>query len=91
MRVWRGELKKTSGGLTKDDLVKNKKGKIVSRRKSRQAADQNNLGEWLRNKGDRFQDMPQAHAAKGLPAPEPKPPKRAQRAPEPKPERVPPP
>ena len=88
VRVWRGELKKTTGGLTKDDLVKNKKGKIVSRRKSRQAGDQNNLGEWLRNKGDRFQDTPQARAEKGLPhtqSTEPRP------APEPKPERVPPP
>ena len=87
VRVWRGELKKTTGGLTKDDLVKNRKGKIVSRRKSRQAAEQNNLGEWLRDKGDRFQDMPQAHAAKGLKAPKPKPPKVA---PEPKPVRPPP-
>ena len=86
MRVWRGELKKTTGGLTKDDLVKNRKGKIVSRRKSRQAADQNNLGEWLRNKGDRFQDMPQAHAAKGLKALKPRPPKPV---PEPKRERPP--
>ena len=86
VRVWRGELKKTTGGLTKDDLVKNRKGKIVSRRKSRQAADQNNLGEWLRNKGDRFQDMPQAHAAKGLKAPKPSPPKPV---PEPKRERPP--
>ena len=87
MRVWRGEIKKTTGGLTKDDLVKNRKGKIVSRRKSRQAADQNNLGEWLRNKGDRFQVMPQAHAAKGLKAPKPRAPKKA---PEPKPVRPPP-
>ena len=86
VRVWRGELKKTTGGLTKDDLVKNRKGKIVSRRKSRQAADQNNLGEWLRNKGDRFQDMPQAHAAKGLKAPKPRP---AKPVPEPKRERPP--
>ena len=86
VRVWRGELKKTTGGLTKDDLVKNRKGKIVSRRKSRQAADQNNLGEWLRNKGDRFQDMPQAHAAKGLKAPKPRPPRPV---PEPKRERPP--
>ena len=86
VRVWRGELKKTTGGLTKDDLVKNRKGKIVSRRKSRQAGDQNNLGEWLRNKGDRFQDMPQAHAAKGLKAPKPSPPKPV---PEPKRERPP--
>ena len=86
VRVWRGDLKKTTGGLTKDDLVKNRKGKIVSRRESRQAADQNNLGEWLRNKGDRFQDMPQAHAAKGLKAPKPRPPKPV---PEPKRERPP--
>ena len=86
VRVWRGELKKTTGGLT--GRPQNKKGKIVSRRKSRQAGDQNNLGEWLRNKGDRFQDTPQARAEKGLPAPEPRP---AKRAPEPKAERVPPP
>ena len=87
VRVWRGEMKKTTGGLTKDDLVKNRKGKIVSRRKSRQAAQQNNLGEWLRNKGDRFEDTPQARAEKGLPRPKPKP---AKKAPEPKPKRVPP-
>ena len=90
VRVWRGELKKTTGGLTKDDLVKNKKGKIVSRRKSRQAGDQNNLGEWLRNKGDRFEDTPQARAEKGLPHTQSTKPKPAKKAPEPKPERVPP-
>ena len=45
LRVFRGELKKTSGGLTKGDLIKNKRGKIVSRRKSTQAVgDENNLG-----------------------------------------------
>ena len=56
LRVWRGELKKTSGGLTKDMLIKNKRGKIVSKKKS-QAAKQNkdnNLGQWLRTKGDPF-------------------------------------
>ena len=56
LRVWRGELKKTSGGLTKDMLIKNKRGKIVSKKKS-QAAKQNkdnNLGQWLRTKGDSF-------------------------------------
>ena len=58
LRVWRGELKKTSGGLTRDDLVKNSKGKIVSRRKSKQAGEQNNLGVWLRAKGDKFGDKP---------------------------------
>ena len=56
--VWKGELKKTSGGLTKDDLIKNKRGKLVSRRKSKQAADQNNLGDWLRSKGDKFKTKP---------------------------------
>ena len=89
VRVWRGELKKTTGGLTKDDLVKNKKGKIVSRRKSRQAAEQNNLGEWLRDKGDRFEDTPAARAAKGLA--KPKVLKAKPKAPEPKPVRPPPP
>ena len=58
IRVWKGELKKTTGGLTRDDLVKNKRGKLVSRRKSKQAAEQNNLGDWLRNKGDKFVEEP---------------------------------
>ena len=31
--VWRGVAKKTSGGLEKKDLMKNKRGKIVSRAK----------------------------------------------------------
>ena len=34
LRVWKGELKKTSGGLTKGDLIKNKRGKIVSKKRS---------------------------------------------------------
>ena len=56
LRVWKGELKKTSGGLTKPMLMKNKRGKIVSKRKSEAAKKQNanNLGEWLRSKGDQF-------------------------------------
>ena len=49
--VWRGLRKKTSGGLVKADLIKNKRGKIVSKRKSSQASDQNNLGTWLRSAG----------------------------------------
>jgi len=32
-QVWHGTAKKTSGGLTKGDLMKNKHGRIVSRRK----------------------------------------------------------
>ena len=31
--VWSGKLKRTPSGLTKKDLVKNKHGKIVSRKK----------------------------------------------------------
>ena len=56
LRVWRGELKKTSGGLRKQDLQKNKRGKIVSRKKSNAARKnkENNLGQWLRSKGDHF-------------------------------------
>ena len=55
-RVWKGELSKTSGGLTKKDLIKNKRGKIVSKKKSEAARKnkENNLGEWLRNKKDGF-------------------------------------
>ena len=32
-KVWHGTLKKTSGGLTKKDLMKNKWGRIVSKKK----------------------------------------------------------
>ena len=61
LRVWRGELKKTSGGLTKDMLIKNKRGKIVSKRKSEAARknEDNNLGSWLRKKGDTFKGKPE--------------------------------
>jgi len=56
IRVWKGELEKTSGGLRKVDLIKNKRGKIVSKSKSEAAKKnaQNNLGAWLRSKGDHF-------------------------------------
>ena len=56
-RVWKGELKKTTGGLRKQDLIKNKRGKIVSKKKSeaaRKNKDANNLGQWLRSKGEKF-------------------------------------
>ena len=51
LEVWRGIRAKTSGGLRKEDLVKNKRGKIVSKRKSEQAGEQNNLGDFLRKEG----------------------------------------
>ena len=60
LRVFLGELKKTSGGLTKKDLIKNKRGKIVSKRKSSQSKNhaENNLKTWLRSKGDKFGGEP---------------------------------
>ena len=62
LRVWRGEIKKTSGGLTKEELIRNKRGKIVSRKKSSHAVgDANNLGSWLRGKGDKFQGKPKGY------------------------------
>ena len=33
-QVWNGTAQKTSGGLTRNDLMKNKRGKIVSKKKS---------------------------------------------------------
>jgi len=53
--VWRGVRKTTSGGLTKEMLTKNKRGKIVSKKKSEQAGAQNNLGSWLREKGKKIE------------------------------------
>ena len=53
--VWRGLRKKTSGGLTKANLTKNKRGKIVSKKKSEQASSQNNLGSWLRERGKKIE------------------------------------
>ena len=58
IRVWRGEIKRTKGGLTKADLMKNKSGKIVSRRRSAAAKGNSNLGKWLRKKGQKFTDKP---------------------------------
>ena len=80
-RVWRGELKKTSGGLSKKDLVRNSRGKIVSKRKSGSAVKENNLGKWLRKSGDSFggklidagKPLPKKANPKGKPPKAPKP------------------
>jgi len=69
LRVWRGDLRKTAGGLTKNDLVRNARGKIVSRKKSKGATNENNLGKWLRSAGDSFGGKLQDA---GLPLPKPK-------------------
>ena len=76
LRVWKGELLKTSGGLTLKDLMKNKRGKIVSKRKSKSAKDNaNNLGDWLRKKGDNFfsKGITKDNVKKAAAAPGPKP------------------
>jgi hypothetical protein len=38
LRVWNGSQKKTSGGLARKDLKKNKAGRIVSRKRSAEAS-----------------------------------------------------
>ena len=62
--VWGGKMRKTTGGLSRDDLVLNRHGRIVSKRKSQAASKVNNLGNWLRDKGQKFGDKP-AQAKKG--------------------------
>ena len=77
LRVWKGELRKTSGGLTRDDLMKNKKGKIVSKRKSLAMKKINNLGGYLREKGQPFKiDKKPEAAKKEVPAKKPEPAKK---------------
>lgn len=41
--VWHGNAKKTSGGLMKGDLLQNKAGRIVSKRRSEMAKKENRL------------------------------------------------
>ena len=70
--VWRGIRKKTSGGLTKADLIKNKRGKLVSKKKSSQAGSQNNLGSWLREKGKKVDKSEMLRKKSAPPADAPK-------------------
>ena len=75
--VWLGTRVKTSGGLTKAMLVKNKRGKLVSKKKSEQASSQNNLGSWLREKGKKV-DKAEMLRKKSAPPPDaPQKPKKA--------------
>lgn len=48
LQVYRGTAERTSGGLTKSDLMRNKRGKIVSKRKHELAKKHSNLPELLR-------------------------------------------
>ena len=87
LAVWNGEKEKTSGGLRKADLTKNRHGRIVSKRKSEVARKLNNLGNFLAGKGKKKQEAkpePKAKPAKPKPKPKPKPAK-----PKPKPAKAP--
>ncbi len=48
-RVWSGERRKTSGGLSKGDLMKTKDGRIVSKKAHHAAKRLKNLGKHLEN------------------------------------------
>ena len=63
LQVWRGERLKTSGGLFRKDLIKNKRGKIVSKKKSSQARDKNNLGDFLLKLGKKVKKDEMLHPA----------------------------
>jgi histone H1/5 len=77
IEVWRGVRAKTSGGLTKADLVKNKRGKLVSKKKSGQAFSQNNLGSFLREKGKKVAQADMLRKKGKPPAASPAAPKKA--------------
>jgi len=57
-------MRKTTGGLMRDDLMLNRSGRIVSKRKSQAASKVNNLGTWLRVRGQGFKEVP-SNAKKG--------------------------
>jgi len=68
-QVWNGNAKKTSGGLTKKDLIK-KKGRIRSKRASLSAKKSQNLKNagWTFKKGEfgavRIEDKPKNRSKK---------------------------
>ena len=78
LAVWNGEKEKTSGGLRKADLTKNRHGRIVSKRKSEVARKLNNLGNFLAGKGKKQEAKPEPikkpkAKPKAKPKPKPKP------------------
>lgn len=50
-QVWHGTAKKTTGGLKKSDLMKNKHGRIVSKKVSASAKKTNRLKDFKTTKG----------------------------------------
>ena len=53
LEVYRGKASHTSGGLEKDDLIKNKQGKVVSKKKHEvgMTTGKANLDGYLQSKG----------------------------------------
>lgn len=51
--VFHGNAKHTAGGLKKEDLTKNKYGRIVSKKLQKHAKDYRNLGAYQRRKGSK--------------------------------------
>ena len=87
--VWNGERAQTTGGLKKADLMRNRHGRIVSKKKSEVARKLNNLGNFLASKAKGKAAAPKAAAPKPKPVvqkPKPKPkPKPVVQKPKPKP------
>ena len=52
-KVWHGNLDKTSGGLKKEDLMMNSNGKIVSKKASKAAKKNKNLGAFEKSKNSK--------------------------------------
>ena len=74
LQVFRGTAVQTSGGLKKNQLAKNPKGRIVSRKKQQQAKQKSNLGNYLVGRGRQGQaQKPRKPKAKQKPKPKPKP------------------
>ena len=72
--VWNGERASTTGGLKKPDLMKNRHGRIVSKRKSEVARKLNNLGNFLARKAKgkaAKKAEPEPEAKQPKPKPEP--------------------
>ena len=85
--VWNGERAQTTGGLKKADLIKNRHGRIVSKKKSEVARRLNNLGNFLASKGAKAAKA-KAEPKKPAVAPKPKPKPAVAPKPKPKPKPV---
>ena len=63
-KVWHGNLDKTSGGLKKEDLMMNDNGKIVSKKASKAAKKNKNLGVFEKSKNSKGFELSPAKGSK---------------------------